>query len=657
MDATLLPIPGDTLLSQELKALQNLAQRPALRTGCGEIDDYVLGNGFEPGTVVGVSTEDEEFGLTQLSLQTIAKSLLARQDSARDNVQVSLVTMLPTNSLLPALMIALKAQIAASGHEERDALPLMKAALNRIGISRVFDMEGMLEVLNEIESDASPPQPSEKQPILQAVVVKPDKGDEQAQKVLENAERYPVPQAEQHNKSSPTPEATAPPRPSLPCLRPVSTPAVSSRKVPKAVIEDSEDEEVFSRTPRTPVRLRNPSESSSLSPPPSRSPEPPRGFHISPETNTRAHKPMVESPMPESPATGSLVIGSPLVARPKPVPVEAAERLSHVLRRTKSPKEENSGPLSDPLPAIQSPSNLPEALPMEYPPKKRHYQAEHTTPQSQPSTPPPPSKPLPSIILITHASVLLSSHFTAHSGNRNQAHLAIDDISLRLRLLAQRGVLIMLLNSTSAPYVKNETSLRAESGRSGPPQPPPGAPPEWPGDSGTRKTGKDREDQTLTSIFPSPSPPPCPASVVRAGSRGLGEPTTAVVAKKKPSYGAVFSKLLHLHLLCTKVPRTAGDARLLQTPMGRGGGGARFAWVVEVLLDEVGVTRRIIKPKEGGGKGMAVEGTKRSERGTAAGRTLELEQEQEEKEEESCREQRWAAVDVLGGKIMDPVIY
>ena len=52
--------------------------------------------------------------------------------------------------------------------------------------------------------------------------------------------------------------------------------------------------------------------------------------------------------------------------------------------------------------------------------------------------------------------------------------------------------------------------------------------------------------------------------------------------QNKPAFGLTFTQLLDLHLLCTKMPRTRRDAMV-------GGGPARHAWAVEVLLDEDGL--------------------------------------------------------------------
>ena len=71
--------------------------------------------------------------------------------------------------------------------------------------------------------------------------------------------------------------------------------------------------------------------------------------------------------------------------------------------------------------------------------------------------------------------------------------------------------------------------------------------------------------------------------------------------RNRPSYGLVFSQLVELHLLCTRVPKTRVDVEVMNSGLGgrrrRTGGGDAVGfgedvaceWVVEVLGDEVGV--------------------------------------------------------------------
>jgi hypothetical protein len=57
------PLPASLLLDQDLARKEALAGKGNLLTGCGELDDYVLLGGFERGSVVGVSAEEEEVGM------------------------------------------------------------------------------------------------------------------------------------------------------------------------------------------------------------------------------------------------------------------------------------------------------------------------------------------------------------------------------------------------------------------------------------------------------------------------------------------------------------------------------------------------------------------------------------------------------------------
>lgn len=81
--------------------------------------------------------------------------------------------------------------------------------------------------------------------------------------------------------------------------------------------------------------------------------------------------------------------------------------------------------------------------------------------------------------------------------------------------------------------------------------------------------------------------------------------------------------MLDLHLLCTRVPRSGPDADLVFATPVQGheqeGRGHSYVTVVEVLLDEMGVWE--------GGAGK--KGVRRN------------------------REQRWAAVEVRNGKVVD----
>ncbi|KAK4041752.1 hypothetical protein C8A01DRAFT_14578 [Parachaetomium inaequale] len=142
------PLPASLLLDRELARKEVLAGRGnPITTGCSELDDYVLLGGFERGSVVGVSAEGEEVGVL-IGLQTVAR-LLATQSAARAVV----VTTLPAAVLLPKLRGAIVGQLALAGLEGgmQDLESRVGGCLERVSIARVFDVEGLWEVLREVE--------------------------------------------------------------------------------------------------------------------------------------------------------------------------------------------------------------------------------------------------------------------------------------------------------------------------------------------------------------------------------------------------------------------------------------------------------------------------------------------------------------------------
>ncbi|KAL1837843.1 hypothetical protein VTJ49DRAFT_3316 [Mycothermus thermophilus] len=111
----------------------------AIRMGCPELDEHVLLGGMGKGEVVG------------MALQTMAH-LLATDPLARAMV----VTTLPASALLPSLRTALLVRLSSTCLENRHHVHVrVIACLKRIDISRVFDVEGLLEVLGELDGDST----------------------------------------------------------------------------------------------------------------------------------------------------------------------------------------------------------------------------------------------------------------------------------------------------------------------------------------------------------------------------------------------------------------------------------------------------------------------------------------------------------------------
>ncbi|KAF5006745.1 hypothetical protein FDECE_6896 [Fusarium decemcellulare] len=198
-------------------------------------------------------------------------------------------------------------------------------------------------------------------------------------------------------------------------------------------------------------------------------------------------------------------------------------------------------------------------------------------PQPQPHQESRPKQHQPGIILVTHFSSLLTSLFSHRE--KSAAHSALHLLSSHLRHLSRNlssSPLIMLLNSTSSPALSSPTTTASSS-----------AP------TAASPAKQAPLDPTLRSIF---NPP------------GYG---TYSIRRTKPSFGLVFSQLLDLHLLCTHIPRTKSDAEAVVQRLVED---VRMAWVVEVLLDDLGVWE--------GTRGVRIE-----------------------------REQKWTAVGVEGGRI------
>ncbi|KAB5560035.1 hypothetical protein GE09DRAFT_1236557 [Coniochaeta sp. 2T2.1] len=141
------PISGAVLLDQGLLHRETCISRGNVFTGCAELDEDVLVGGLERGRVVGLSAEEEGFGLL-LGLQTIARLLVsAGTDSG---AKAMIITTLSHAELLPTLRSVVKGQVGALHGEDAGNVRL-RVALERISISRVFDFDGLREALDELD--------------------------------------------------------------------------------------------------------------------------------------------------------------------------------------------------------------------------------------------------------------------------------------------------------------------------------------------------------------------------------------------------------------------------------------------------------------------------------------------------------------------------
>ncbi|UNI24110.1 hypothetical protein JDV02_009885 [Purpureocillium takamizusanense] len=193
------PVPATVLAAREAARRNAARALGPCGVGCAEVDDEALlgAGGLERGTVVGVSCEDEDgFGLT-LCLQVVARALLAHEHD-----KVLVVTPRPAGVLLRALRDGIAAELrarreaasaeeaavargvsgaedeeggaadkggAGRGEEDAAAAAEVRACLDRVMLSCVFDVDGLWEVLAELDRPAegemttttTPPPPPE----------------------------------------------------------------------------------------------------------------------------------------------------------------------------------------------------------------------------------------------------------------------------------------------------------------------------------------------------------------------------------------------------------------------------------------------------------------------------------------------------------------
>ncbi|KAI0458538.1 hypothetical protein F5B21DRAFT_512036 [Xylaria acuta] len=575
----LAPLSGAALFWQEIERRKRLRRRGVIPTGCSEIDDaLLLGGGLESGCVVGVSAEEADFGLL-LGFQTIARALVFEDPSnglptpsGRERKRrAAIITTLPVTTILPTLRDVIRSQAQIKLGPRNPAIDTeLRRCLEAISISRIFDIEGLWEVLRELKAQAAPSSShnEDENEGMTSPRVPIGDGEESQEFQAEDAIRGPADEEIEEERSAGTGaeqiEADLTDHiPSVPPLKPkLPSPEPATRLPPlrigpesrppvrKPEIFDSEDEEPFSSSP--------------LSSPPPSTVEP--GF---------------SSPSGEQ---------SRVPAEPDPHPTLFLD------------PEPDLGP--DPKPQK---SEVPPPIPTE--------------------TLPPP---VPDIILITHFSSLLTTLFTHN--DKTSAHTGLQLLSSHLRHLAlSTEALIMLLNTTTSPSPETSTSTSsAVRPFTGPDHP---IPPTGPEASKQQRP----LDPTLRSIF-NPGPQLHGPNTSGQGNRTgysydypYGAAAAARVTRRnKPSFGATFAQFLDLHLLCTKVPRTRDDAETA-IALGAGSEDVRHAWVVETLLDEMGVWEWERGGLPGDGKGDG----KGKEEAFLPPRVN--------------REQRWGAVDVRDG--------
>lgn len=217
-------------------------------------------------------------------------------------------------------------------------------------------------------------------------------------------------------------------------------------------------------------------------------------------------------------------------------------------------------------------SSRQAAIPVESPTFATTVDSSEKRPQDETSS------KRPEIIIITHVSNLLSTLFQQRE--KSTAHQTLQLLSSHIRYLTRApeydGPLIMLLNSTTSSDNSGPTGAAPDRQD----RPPPAA--ENPSTSATPKNKT--LDPSLRSIF---NPPPLSIS-------GLNHTyDTPHARRNKPSFGLIFTQMLDMHFLCTRIPKTRDDAEALyalaETDVPSMKKSAAHGWVVEVLLDEIGI--------------------------------------------------------------------
>ncbi|KAM7184685.1 hypothetical protein V8F33_012843 [Rhypophila sp. PSN 637] len=526
------PVPASVLVDGELarRRARFTPRTGNILTGCQEIDEYVLLGGFERGSVVGVSSEDDEVGLL-IGLQTashlLVTALLGNDGTGTNYPKVTIITMSPLNVLVPKLRQILVNQLATFPAGLQNINSNVKRGLEQISISMVFDIEGLQEVLGEIEG------PEETTPAVQ--------------------EPTPVQAVTAEEAVIPQPKPKPKPRPAVPQPARIKT-----------EIRDSEDEDDDYEDQVQGSIVRSES-SSPLSDPPDD----------------------LEDLYEEEEDT---------------VP----DMENKAVNRETDPERQTNSKQPPPLP----PTEVYQRSETEGNDKKTESQTDNK-PLPLPPTPKVGVNKPPDLILITHMTSLMNALFTGR--DKPTFHETMASLSSQLRQVTRptssnhsfssddivhvsRPPLVIILNSTTMFYPSRFDMADVNN---------------------NNKPEMARTTTTLKSIFQHDQP----------------------TGKAKPSFGMVFSQLLDLHLLCTRVPRKQQQQhRTKNTAAGDGPYGSvgisshRFAWVVEVLLDEVGVYEfehdETSEDKDGPETGL---------------------QEARMRVRRRCREQRWAAVEVDEG--------
>lgn len=172
------PILASQLLELEKKHRKRFTEQgrdERILTGCGEIDE-ILGGGFERGIVVGISADGGEGRL--ISFHLLSSILLSNLNTSPTPSTKPKATVIDTTGSFPTALLAkvLSSRIilsraasttaavhsgnyAISGEKQdvpdEEVETDVQRCLEMVAISRVFDFEGLWEVLGEVNRDST----------------------------------------------------------------------------------------------------------------------------------------------------------------------------------------------------------------------------------------------------------------------------------------------------------------------------------------------------------------------------------------------------------------------------------------------------------------------------------------------------------------------
>lgn len=583
------PISAASILNGMLRAYQSKPRAP-LTTGIPSIDcqDGILGGGISQGCVIGLSSDFSEGSGRILALRLLIRDLLRFENRLKRAMIIDSTGTFPLTTLLEVIKGCVgetndgtTKTLAGQRMPWREKV-IIEGLLERIGISRVFDLEGVWDVIGEIRAGRDEEEEKEEEEKGESEEGGKEVKSENGGSMNETQERAqefvgyrkvvsstlgggegPVERIEEHggNRNE----------------RMGTLGQSAQHDILEAHNASSQDTQLAQEAATLPA---NPSPPEKVAPPtsPPLSPPPP---DKEPETSS----PLSSLPASPSPShsVSSSSLRSELVIEPSPVKERTNTVISQAYQGESLPPSTSSSPSLSFVAAAISPSPLPPSsppvteshAPIFAPPTKgfethlainavrkddesdshidtesssdtsSYLRGEHPSP-SRNNAPPPPapqwqdarSAPQPSILLIDSLPALMTQLFGNGTSDRTTAHRELAQLSRVLTQMSRSTVhplTVILLNSIAVP-----------------------------------NAAKSLDEHLMCSVF--------------ADSKAV------------PSFGAVYDGMVDITLLVSKVPRSQEDAEALY---GGYGECCTYTNVVECLRDDIPDLARWMEEEEG----------------------------------------------------------